>query len=214
MNKQDLSRRLARAVRPLHDPPQAPGFNYLEMRDLFGSSPRRSAAVLVAVVDRRGELSILLTRRNDQLSQHAGQVSFPGGAIDPEDTDALAAALRETNEETGIASASISPIGYLDIYETVSSYSITPVVAWLDADYRATPDPREVAAVFEVPLAFFLDPANLRTVQVLFAGKQRAVHEFLYADERIWGVTAAMLLNLLDRMQRGDAAIKSSGAMP
>jgi 8-oxo-dGTP pyrophosphatase MutT (NUDIX family) len=112
--------------------------------------------------------------------------------------------LRETREETGIDSALIQPFGYLDAYETVSSYCITPVVAWLDAGYRATPDPREVAQVFEVPLRFFLDPANRRTLHMKYKGHAREVHEFYYADQRIWGATAAMLLNLIHRM--GSAA--------
>jgi 8-oxo-dGTP pyrophosphatase MutT (NUDIX family) len=196
-----LRERVQRALRTLDDAPSAPGWNHAEMQDLVGAGPRRKAAVLIALVDRGEDLFVLFTRRNEQLSQHAGQVSFPGGGVEPGDADAVAAALRETHEEIGVDPALIQPIGYLDALETVSSYSITPVVAWLDPGYHAVPDPREVAQVFEVPLAFFLDPANRRTLRMKYAGRMREIYEFFYADQRIWGATAAMLLNLIRRME-------------
>jgi 8-oxo-dGTP pyrophosphatase MutT (NUDIX family) len=194
-----LRERVRRSVRPLDDAPGAAP--PAAMFDLPGSTPRRRAAVLLALIDRGDDLTVLFTRRNEQLSQHAGQVSFPGGGIEAHDADALAAALRETHEEIGVGADLLEPIGYLDAVETLSSYRITPVVAWLDAAYRAVPDPREVAEVFEVPLAFFLDPANRRTLQMQHEGRMREIHEFFYADQRIWGATAAMLLNLIRRME-------------
>jgi 8-oxo-dGTP pyrophosphatase MutT (NUDIX family) len=196
----ELRERLLRCVRKLDDTPCAPGWNHEELNDLIGKRERRIAAVLVAVVEREGELCILFTRRNDQLSQHPGQVSFPGGGIEPGDADVVAAALRETQEEVGVAPSLIEPFGYLDAYESISNYCITPVVAWLDSNYLAKPDPREVAEVFEVPLRFFLEADNLRTLRMSYLGRERDVYEFVYAEQRIWGVTAAMLLNLIRRM--------------
>lgn len=198
-----LRERVLRGVRSLDDVPAAPGWNHAELSDLLGPGPRRGAAVLVAMVERDDDLRVLFTRRNEQLAQHAGQVSFPGGGVEPGDADALATALRETREEIGIDAGLIEPIGYLDAFETISSYCITPVVAWLDPDYQATPDPREVAQVFEVPLGFFLDPANRHALRMQYQGRVREISEFVYADQRIWGATAAMLLNLILRMQAG-----------
>ncbi|MGH8122003.1 MAG: CoA pyrophosphatase [Rudaea sp.] len=196
-----LRERVLRSVRALDDVPAAPGWNHAELSDLLGPGPRRTAAVLVAMIERNDGLHVLFTRRNEQLSQHAGQVSFPGGVVEPGDADALAAALRETHEEIGIDAKLIEPIGYLDAFETISSYCITPVVAWLDPDYRATPDPREVAQVFEVPLGFFIEPVNRHTLRMDYRGRVREIYEFVYAGERIWGATAAMLLNLIQRME-------------
>lgn len=197
----DLRQRVQRAVRALDDVPCAPGWNHAELVELLGDGPLRKAAVLVALVDRGNTIDVLFTRRHDDLTQHAGQVSFPGGRIDETDANALAAALRETHEEIGVDAASIRPFGYLDAFETISSYCVTPVVAWLDPGYRATPNPREVSEVFEVPLAFFLDPANRKLVHLNFRGRVRELHEFHHGGQRIWGATAAMLLNLVQRME-------------
>ena len=194
--------RVLRSVRPLNDIPSPPGWNHEELAGLIEAGPRRAASVLVAMIERDTGLSILFTRRNDRLSQHAGQVSFPGGGVDPGDADAIAAALRETREEIGIDAALIRPIGYLDAFETISNYIVTPVVAWLDPRYTITLNPSEVAEVFEVPLAFFLDAANRNTLRMNFRGRVRELYEYHYAGQRIWGATAAMLLNLLLRMQQ------------
>ncbi len=192
--------RLRQAVRGLDDPPSAPGWNRAELRDLLDTTQLRPASVLVAMIERADGPSVLLTQRTDHLAQHAGQVSFPGGAADPGDGDAIATALRETREEVGIDAGQIHPFGYLDCLETVSGFCVTPVVAELDANYRATPNPEEVAAVFEVPLAFFIDPANLRRRRIDYRGKPREIFEFSYAGRIIWGATAAMLLSLVRRM--------------
>lgn len=197
----DLGTRVQRAVRSLDDPPHAPGWNHAEIADLLGPGPRRAAAVLVATIARADGPSILFTQRTEHLAQHAGQVSFPGGGIEADDANSVVAALRETREEVGIDAALVRPFGYLDCFETISGYCVTPVVAHVDPGYRATPDPREVAAVFEVPLAFFLDPANLRQRRLEWRGKQREVWEFAYNDRIIWGATAAMLLSLVRRME-------------
>ncbi|MET0330001.1 MAG: CoA pyrophosphatase [Dyella sp.] len=187
------------ALRPLHEPPQAPGWNHAEMAEILGDAPRRPAAVLLGLRD-GVQPRLVLTVRTDHLQSHAGQVAFPGGGIEPHDADALAAALRESEEEIGLDRRLVTPLGYLDCFETISGYSITPVVARIDAQARLFPAPGEVAEVFEVPLAFFFDPANLRRYQMDYRGHPRAMVEFVHGGHRIWGATAAMLLNLLQRM--------------
>lgn len=194
--------RVLRSVRPLQDVPTAPGWNHAELDGLIEAGPRRKAAVLVALTDREHGLSMLFTRRNESLSQHAGQVSFPGGGVDAGDADAIAAALRETHEEIGVAANLIQPFGYLDAFETISNYCVTPVVAWLRPDYEVKLNPSEVAEVFEVPLAYFLDPANRHSLRMNFRGRVRELYEYQYAGQRIWGATAAMLLNLVRRMEQ------------
>ena len=196
-----LSLRLHRAVRALDDPPSAPGWNHAELHDLIASASLRRAAVLVPIIERTDGLVVLFTQRTEGLTQHAGQISFPGGGVEAADSDAVAAALRETQEEVGIAPALVQPFGYLDCFETISGYCVTPVVADVDPAYRAVPDPREVAAVFEVPLAFFLDPANLRRRRIDYRGRPREIFEFRHDEKNIWGATAAMLLSLVRRME-------------
>jgi 8-oxo-dGTP pyrophosphatase MutT (NUDIX family) len=196
-----LLRRLPRAVRPLDDPPAANGDHDASEIDDLVPPVCAAAAVLVPIVNRAGTLSVLLTRRTDHLTQHAGQVSFPGGRSEPADCDAVATALRETLEEVGIEPALIEPFGYLDILETVSGYCVTPVVAWLDAGYKAQPDPHEVAEIFEVPLEFFLAPENLRRLRVEYRGRAREILEFAHVGPRIWGATAAMLFNLVQKLE-------------
>jgi len=197
----DLGDKLLRAVRSLDDPPGARGWNHEELQDLLEEQPGAAAAVLVPIVARSSGLSVLLTRRTDHLSAHAGQVCFPGGRAEPCDANAIATAVRETEEEVGIAASFLEPFGYLDSLETVSGFSVTPVVAWLDERYSAAPDPREVAHVFEVPLAFFLDPENRRLMRLDYRGRMRDVFEYLHGGERIWGATAAMLWNLTRRLE-------------
>lgn len=196
-----LGQRLRRAVRALDDPPSAPGWNHAELSDVLGAAPRRAAAVLVLVIGRADGLSILLTRRTEHLTQHAGQISFPGGGVDPGDRDAVATALRETQEEVGIDPAQMHPFGYLDCLETVSGFCVTPVVAELDGNYSAMPNPHEVAEVFEVPLIFFLDPASLRRRRIDYRGRPRDIIEFFHDGKTIWGATAAILLSLARRME-------------
>ena len=196
-----LALRLRRAVRKLDDPPSAPGWNHAELHDLIATATLRRAAVLVPIIERTDGLAVLFTQRTEGLTQHAGQISFPGGGIEPVDRDAVAAALRETQEEVGIEPALVEPFGYLDCFETISGYCVTPVVAHVDPAYRAVPDPREVAEVFEVPLAFFLDSANLRRRRIDYRGRPREIFEFRHDEKNIWGVTAAMLLSLVRRME-------------
>ena len=197
----ELGEHLLRAVRALDDPPGPRGWNHDELQDLLEDQPGAAAAVLVPIVARRSGLSVLLTRRTDHLSAHAGQVCFPGGRAEAGDANVIATAVRETQEEVGIGAEFVKPFGYLDSLETVSGFSVTPVVAWLDESYCAAPDPREVAHVFEVPLAFILDPDNRRLMQLNYRGRTREVFEYLHGGERIWGATAAMLWNLTRRLE-------------
>lgn len=193
---------LRRAVRGLDDPPSAPGWNAGELADAVDLAvPRRAAAVLVPLVHRGDVLSILFTRRNEHLRQHAGQISLPGGGVEAGDADVVAAALRETDEETGIASAQVDVFGYLDCFDTVSGYCVTPVAGFVDGDYSVRLHAEEVEEVFEVPFAFILDPDNLRRERILWRGRERDIFAFEWEGRRIWGATAAILKNLLDRLE-------------
>ncbi len=192
---------LVKVLRPLSAPPTGPGWNHADMSRLLGSSQRLPAAVLVGF--REGvQPRLVLTVRTDNLQAHAGQVAFPGGRSDPGDGDALATALRESEEEIGLDRTLVTPLGYLDRFETISGFCITPVVAKIAAEAQLYPAPDEVAEVFEVPLAFLLEPANLRRYTMEFRGHQRPMVEFIHGGHRIWGATAAMLYNLLQRMER------------
>lgn len=197
----DMRTRLQRAVRPLNDRPQPPGWNHVEVADILPKGALREAAVLVGIVEREAGHSILLTQRTEHLTQHAGQISFPGGGAESDDVDSIATALRETREEIGVGVESIRPFGYLDCLETVSGYIVTPVVGELDSSYVAIADGREVASVFEVPLAFFMDPKNLRRRRIEYRGRQRDILEFHYEERNVWGATAAMLLSLVRRLE-------------
>jgi len=192
---------LVTALRPLSAPPTGPGWNHADMSLLLGNSERLPAAVLMGF--REGvQPRLVLTVRTDNLQAHAGQVAFPGGRSDPGDGDALATALRESEEEIGLDRTLVTPLGYLDRFETISGFCITPVVAKIATEAQLYPAPDEVAEVFEVPLAFLLEPANLRRYTMEFRGHQRPMVEFVHGGHRIWGATAAMLYNLLQRMGR------------
>lgn len=195
----DLLARLRGALLPLEAPPGPRGWNHEDMAELIGDAPRRPAAVLIGIRDDR-EQRVVLTVRTDTLQQHAGQVAFPGGRVEPDDVDVVATALRESEEEIGLDAGMVTPLGFLEAFETISGYSVTPVVARIAANAVLKPDPGEVAEVFEVPFAFFLEPANLRRYTMDFRGHRREMVEFLHAGYRIWGVTAAILYNLLKRM--------------
>lgn len=198
----DEIERLRRATRPLANPPVAPGWNLEELSDVIDPAlPRRSAAVLVPFVRRDDALSVLFTRRTAHLRTHAGQISFPGGAIEQSDADAVATALRETFEETGIEPGRVEPFGYLDGFETVSGYFVTPVTGFVRGDYRAKPDPDEVAELFEVPLDFILAPERLRRFDFDWKGRTRTTFEFEWDGRRVWGATASILKNLLQRLE-------------
>ena len=193
---------LRAALQPLDAVVPDTCWNHAELDGLpIPAAGLADAAVLVGLVPHAAGTTVLLTRRTDALRNHAGQVSFPGGRVEPDDADAIAAALRETGEEIGVPVHQISPIGLLDPLMTITGFRVLPVVAMIDRDYVAVPDPGEVAEVFEVPLAFLVDPANLGHHHVEFGGRRRRVLEFRYPAQRIWGVTASILWNLRKRLE-------------
>ena len=194
--------RLRRAVRGLENPPRAAAWNAAELADLPIPPPVRAAAVLVPFVRREEGLSLLFTRRTEHLRHHAGQISFPGGGVEAGDRDVVAAALRETEEETGIAPALVEPFGYLDLLATVSGYQVTPVAGFVDGDYSLRLDAQEVDEAFEVPLSHVLEPGRLRRESLLWNGRERDIFAIEWQGRRIWGATAAILKNLLDRLER------------
>lgn len=159
------------------------------------------AAVLIAITDRPTP-GLLLTQRTAHLRKHAGQVAFPGGRIDPEDDGPVAAALREADEEIGLPPGQVEVIGTTDLYRTVTGFSVTPVVAIVPPDLALTPHAEEVAAVFEARLDHLLDPANHALREVQYEGRLRRYYEIMWEDFRIWGATAAMIVNLAARIGR------------
>lgn len=208
---------VARALHPLDAPPCEVGWNREEILDLLGAAPRTPAAVLIGLRD-IPQPTVIFTVRHENLRTHAGQVSFPGGRIDDDDANAIAAALRESSEEIGLDPRDAQPLGFLDGMETISGYCVTPVVARISAGARIAPRSNEVSGVFEMPLAFLLDPTNLRKREIILppplAGegwggwqhaitslKRRSVYEYMDTQPLIWGATAAMLVNLMRRMQ-------------
>lgn len=160
-----------------------------------GSPGITPAAVLVPVVD-RPEPTVILTLRPETMRKHPGQVSFPGGRIDPGDDGPVAAALREAEEEIGLPPAAVEVIGAGDLYRTVTGFEVTPVVGIVPPDLELRPHPGEVAALFEAPLAYLLDPARQRVRSAMWRGRERCYYEIEWEGRRIWGATAAMIVNL------------------
>lgn len=193
---------LRRALLPLHLTPAGRGWNHVELLDLLPSAQRlRPAAVLVGLIDRGQGMHVLLTRRTQAMRQHAGQVSFPGGAIEDADGDPVIAALREAGEEIGLRSDQVQPLGYLDPLDTITGFHVYPVVAHIEPDFVALADPTEVDEVFELPFEFLMDPMQERQFQIDYQGRKRSLVEFRHGEHRVWGATAAMLVNLRQRLQ-------------
>ncbi|HHA2424178.1 CoA pyrophosphatase [Stenotrophomonas maltophilia] len=194
--------RLMRALHPLADPPAGDGWNRSELIDLLPPGPPVEAAVLAGIVPRASGAQVILTRRTETLRTHGGQVGFPGGRTEPDDRDALAAALRESQEEIALAPGQVQALGYLDPFVTITGYRVTPVVAVVDPDFVPVPQPSEVAEVFEVPLEYLMAADNLRQVEINHRGRIRHVLEYSWPGQRIWGATAAILYNLRRRLEQ------------
>ena len=190
-----LAAALARppAERPRGDHDLNPGF-------IPTRTPTR-AAVLVPLILRSDGLQVLLTQRTAHLKDHAGQISFPGGRAEPEDRDATATALRETQEEVGLPPEYVRVLGRLDNYVTGTGYEVAPVVGLIRPPFPVTPDPHEVAEVFEVPLAFLVDPRNHERHSREWKGSTRNFYVLPYQHRYIWGATAGMLVNLANLLQ-------------
>ena len=180
------------------DDPQRRGDHDLNDEGMRPKPPLRPAAVLVPLVDRPDGVSILLTQRASDLRHHAGQISFPGGHIEPEDASPQAAALREANEEVGLPYDRVELLGTLDTYETRTGFEIVPVVGLVAPSFDIRLDAGEVAEAFEVPLAFVIDPANHERHSRVFEGVRRHFYAIPYGDRYIWGVTAGILVNLFE----------------
>ncbi|HEX8191498.1 MAG TPA: CoA pyrophosphatase [Allosphingosinicella sp.] len=167
-----------------------------EEANAIGITP---AAVLVAVVD-RSDPTVILTLRPMTMRKHPGQISFPGGRIDPEDDGPVDAALREAEEEIGLPREAVEVIGTADRYRTITGFEVTPVIGIVPPDVPLTPHPGEVEAVFEAPLAYLLDPAHQAVRTAEYRGRERSYFEIDYQGRRIWGATAAMIVNLSRRL--------------
>ena len=155
--------------------------------------------MLIAITD-RDEPGVLLTLRREHLRAHAGQIAFPGGRVEA-DEDAVGAALREAHEEILLDPAKVDVVGTLEPYRTVTGYIVTPVIGAVPAELPLQPHEHEVAEVFEAPLSFLLDAHNHRRQSAMLQGRERHYYEILWNDRRIWGATAAMIVNLSRRLQ-------------
>lgn len=161
--------------------------------------PVRQAAVLFPII-MHATPTVLLTQRSASLPSHPGQISFPGGKVEPHDQDPLATALRETEEEIGLDRSHINPLGYLDNYRTGTNFNVVPVVALITPGFTLTIDTREVERTFEVPLNFLMNPDNHQLHQREWKGRKRTYYAMPYQDHYIWGATAGMIRNLHERL--------------
>jgi 8-oxo-dGTP pyrophosphatase MutT (NUDIX family) len=201
--RSDVERLRDRVERALATPRDAmPGSDYDLNPGMRADAPAQltAAGVLVPIVDRPDGATILLTRRSDHLRDHAGQMSFPGGRVEQGDRDAVAAALREAEEEIGLAPRHVEVIGTLDRYETRTGFIITPAVAVIEPGFDLKIDTFEVAEVFEVPLDFVLDARNHQRQSRVWRGAERHFYVLPYGRHYIWGATAGMLVGLSKRL--------------
>lgn len=180
------------AEQPLWTPEQTDESNLLRA----DGTPATAASVLIPLVLRDTGLTILLTQRNADLTDHPGQISFPGGRAESYDSGPVDTALRESEEEIGLARAHVDIIGTMPDYYTGTGYRVTPVVGLIAPPFELRPDPSEVAEIFEVPLAFLMDGLNHQRLSATWAGGKRSFYAMPYGDHYIWGATAGMLRNL------------------
>jgi 8-oxo-dGTP pyrophosphatase MutT (NUDIX family) len=205
-SRDDLKTLLARALDPV-DAPEEMDFTRIA-RDPHDYDPvyvltLREAGVLAPVMDRESGLTVLLTQRTAHLSNHAGQISFPGGRREISDPDLAATALRESREEIGLEPARVQVLGKLSTVVIRSGFRVTPFVGLIDPKgFRPQADPREVAEVFEAPLSFFLDPKNFHEEERDYGTGLRRFHVAMYEGRYIWGATAAMLWTLQTKLNK------------
>jgi 8-oxo-dGTP pyrophosphatase MutT (NUDIX family) len=185
---------LDQPARPSSDFDLNPGFQ-APLRAL------KPAAVLVGVLDTARGPQVVLTKRASHLRHHPGQIAFPGGKVDAGDRDAAAAALREAQEEVGLNPETVEILGTLPTHETVTGYSITPVLGHIRDGFHAIPQPGEVEEVFSVPLAYLADPANFRVERRIWLGQSRAYYTVPFGPYYVWGATARMLRALAEALR-------------
>jgi 8-oxo-dGTP pyrophosphatase MutT (NUDIX family) len=177
-------------------PPLPPDPRDLHRDSIAEGAKVSDAAVLVPLVARAGRVNLLFTQRTEHLNAHAGQISFPGGRVEAHDASRADTALRETEEEIGLARSRVQVLGALPDYELGTGFRITPVVGWIEAPFDTRPDPYEVADIFEIPLQHFLDAARYQRHEYHFNGRHRHYVAIPYPGRYIWGATAGMLLSL------------------
>jgi len=187
--------------RLLQEPPELGAHDdYDHFPELKSASFQGIRAAVLLPILARPEPALLLTLRTESLARHSGQISFPGGRSEAGDLSPVETALRETQEETGIGAGFITVAGYLERYLTGTGFDIQPVVGLLAEGFVLAPDPREVASIFEVPLAYLLDPANRRRETRHIGGRERRFHAITYQQHEIWGATAAIIVDLATRL--------------
>ncbi len=195
LTREWLAQRLQRNL-TLPDDPDCPRYVHAAGRDAI------PAAVLVPIINRRDGPNLLFTQRTAHLHDHAGQISFPGGRVDEGDSDRATTALREAEEELGLARSRIQIIGRLPEYDIMTGFRVTPVVGWIEPPFELKPDEFEVADVFEVPLRFFLDPVNHQRHKRDVNGVARHYYAMPFGERYIWGATAGMLFTLYQVLSR------------
>jgi len=162
----------------------------------------RPAAVLLPLIERRGGLHVILTKRASHLKHHPGQIAFPGGKVEPADASTISAALREAHEEIGLAPDNVDVLGHLPFHHTVTSFQVTPIVGRVKAAFVPTPEAGEVAEVFEVPLAYLAQPGNFIIEGRYWGGSKRYYYTIPYGPYYIWGATARILRGFAERLVR------------
>lgn len=192
--------RLADRLREALDAPHEGALLAGDGLRIVPAEPGVDAAVLVAITE-RAEPGLILTKRPDTMRKHAGQVAFPGGRVDEGDADIVAAALREAEEEIALPPSAAELVGLADTYRTVTGFDVTPVVVVIPPDLPLVPNEQEVEAIFEAPLGFVLDAANHARQAIDWDGEKRHYYEMHWGGFRIWGATAAMLVNLSRRLR-------------
>ncbi len=199
----DLEERLALRLDPLDALTDGPGRSDYDLSPHLRPAEQgalTAAAVLAPIVRRPEGWTMLLTQRTETMPTHAGQVAFPGGRVQPEDESPVATALREAEEETGVSRRLFRPVGGFGSWETGTGYRITPIVAFIEPGFALRPDPREVAAVFETPLAFLFNPIHHEKRETVWRGEPRTYYAMVHEGRTIWGATAGMIRALYERL--------------